>query len=238
MFSTRLVTESGLAPRGNGTGTADRRLAFTAAVGVVVRVHDGAADRGTDAHVTRASGFTYLDVDVILVAHGADGSHTIGGNVAKLTRGKAEKRIFAFFSHELCGVACGSCHLTASAGIKLNVVNERTGGDVCKRESIAGLDVGICACDDLVAYRKTGGSKDVALYAVLIPDESNKCGTVGIVLYCFYLREHTDLVSLIVDNAVFNAVSAAVMANGDSAVGVSAGSLFERLKKASFGSDL
>ena len=63
-----LVAEGGLTPGGKRSGTADRRLAFTAAVGVVAGVHDRAANGGTEALVTGFTGFTYIYVDMIDIA--------------------------------------------------------------------------------------------------------------------------------------------------------------------------
>ena len=65
---SRLIAECGLAPRSAGTGSADRALALTAAVRVVVRVHDGAADGGSPAEVTAAACLTDLDILVVNVA--------------------------------------------------------------------------------------------------------------------------------------------------------------------------
>ena len=48
-------------------------LALAAAVGVVVGVHDGAADGGTPAHVALAAGLADVDVLVVDVADLADG---------------------------------------------------------------------------------------------------------------------------------------------------------------------
>ena len=47
-------------------------LALAAAVGVVIRVHDGTADGGTPAHVALATGLTDVDVGVVDVADLAD----------------------------------------------------------------------------------------------------------------------------------------------------------------------
>ena len=56
-----LVTQCGLAPGSHRTGTADRSAALTTTMRMVVGVHNGAADGGTDAHVTLAAGFADVD---------------------------------------------------------------------------------------------------------------------------------------------------------------------------------
>lgn len=169
---SRLIAECGLAPRSAGTGSTDRALALTAAVRVVVRVHDGAADGGSPAEVTAAACLTDLDILVVNVANLADCCHAGSGNVSQLARGQTKKGVCAFLSHELCGVARRSCQLTASAGIKLNVVNESTGGDVGQGKCVADLDIGIGACDNRVAHCEACGSEDVSLLAVGILKQS------------------------------------------------------------------
>ena len=238
MLSTGLESESGLAPRSNRTGTTDGGLTFTTAVRMVAGVHYGTAYCGTDAHVTGTACFTDLNVDVVLVAYGTDGSHTFSGNVSEFAGGKTEESIFAFLSHELSSIAGSSCKLTAASGIKLYVVNERTGGDVGKGKRVADLDIGVRSGNDGVAYCKTCGSEDVALNAVFVLNECDKRGTIGIVLYGLNFGSNVEFLSLEVNYTILFAVSAAVMTNGDSAVAVSAGGLLDRFKKASFGSNL
>ena len=59
-----------LAPRGHRTGMSNRRFAFAAAVRVVVRVHDGAADGRADAHVTGTPAGTTIEAVGVLEEHG------------------------------------------------------------------------------------------------------------------------------------------------------------------------
>ena len=156
-----------------------------------------------------AACLTDFNVFMVKVADLAYCCHAFNGNVAKLARRKSEKSIDAFFSHKLCSVACSSCKLAALAGIKLNVMNESTDRDVCKRKSVAGLNVGIGSCENLVAYFKADRSKDVALYAVGILNKSDVCRTVGVVFKRFNGCFNVKFVSLEVDYSVFSAVSAA-----------------------------
>ena len=225
MLCTGLVSESGLAPGGYRTGTADGRLTFTASVRMVVRVHYGTEYRGTNAEVTGASCLTDFNVFVIAVAYGTYGSHADCGNVTKLAGGETKESILAFFSHELCGVACRSCELTASAGIKLNVVYKSTYGNIYKGKGVARLDIRRRTCNDGVADFESLRSENVILYSVLILNEGNLCGAIGIVLQCFNFCLNIELISLEIDNTILTAVSAAVMANGDSSVTVTAGML-------------
>ncbi len=79
-----LVTQSGLAPRCAGTGTSDRASSFTAAVRVVIRVHDGTSDGGTYAHVALSSCLTEIDQVVVDITHDTDCSSAAQGNHSHL----------------------------------------------------------------------------------------------------------------------------------------------------------
>jgi hypothetical protein len=184
------------------------------------------------------AGLTDFNVFVIGVAYLADCSHAADGNITKLCRGKTKEGFAAFFCHELSGVACCSCELAASAGIELDVVNYSAYGDICKRKSIAGLDVGCGACDNGVADFKAYGLKDVSLLAVLIFEKGDECRAVGIVFDADYFGGNIKLISLEINYTILCANSAASVANGDSSVAVTAAVLLKRNKKTSFGRNL
>ena len=120
-----LQAESRLAPRGDRRGQANRALAFAAAVRVIARVHNHAADARTDAHVTGAAGLTDAHVAVISIAHGADGRLRVHGDHANFAGGEANLRIRAFLRHQLSGVAGAADKLAAAARNKLDVVDQR-----------------------------------------------------------------------------------------------------------------
>ena len=86
-------------------------------------------------------------------------------------------------------------------------------GDVGDGQAVAGQDVGVGAGHDGVAGFQAVGGQDIALLAVLILDEGDVGGAVGVIL------EVEDgslplLVPLKVDNAVLLLVAAAVVADG------------------------
>ena len=187
------------------------------------------------------TGFTSLTAVYILVVevgNRADGSVAVRFNVSQLARRESEERVAVLLSHQLSHIARGANHLTALAGVKLDVVDNGTYGDILKRERVAGLDVRVCACSYGIADLKSIGSDDISLLAVLVLNESDESGTVGVVLKGKNRRVHSALISLEVDNAVFFSVAAADVANGNSAVAVSACGLLNRLQKTFFGSDL
>lgn len=233
-----LVTESGLAPRGNRSGTADGGLTFTASVWVVAGVHDRTADCRSDTQMTGLACFTEAYVLVVDIGYLTDRSHAVSGDLSHFARGKSNENVFVLLTHELSHISCGTHKLRALAGIKLDVVNESTYGDIAERQRIAGLDVRMGTACNGVANSQTVGSDDISLLAVLILNESDKRASVRIVLKSENSSVHALLISLEVDYSVFSSASAASVTNGYSAVAVSACGLFEGSKKALLGIDL
>ena len=182
MLSSGLVAHGRLAPRSNRGRTSDRRLAFSTAVRVVAGVHNRSANGRPYAHVALSARLAQVHVFVINVSYLTDGSHAVGGNVTHLTGGESYQYSCALTAHKLCHVSGGSYELCALAGVKLDVVNKCTNGDVDKGKSVSGLDVCLCACADCVAYFKAVGSQDVSLLTVLVLYKSDVSRTVGIVL--------------------------------------------------------
>ena len=231
-----LISESRLAPRGNGSRTTDGRFAFTTAVRVVAGVHDGTADGRSDTHVTLLAGFTDLDSVVLDVADLTDRCEAVHTDVANFAGGKSDLSHIALFCHELRLSAGGSYKLTALAGIKLDVVDERTYGDICERKRVAGFDIGVSARVENVAVGYADGSHDVALVALIVLKKGDVSRSVRVVLDTDDRRLRA--LALEVDDTVILIVSAALVANGDPAVAVSSGmfllDLYKRLFRREF----
>src|SRR5207248_11543864 len=79
------------------------------------------------------------------------------------------------------------------------------------------------------------GSQNVALLAVHVVEQGNTSGAVWIVFDRCHARRHAGLVALEVDNSVLALVTAALVAGGDAALIVPAGSLLEGTKQRLFG---
>ena len=238
MLISGLVSESGFTPGGNRTGTTDGGFTLTTTVGVITGVHYRTTNGRSPAHMTLTSGLTVVNVCVLGVRYLANGCHTLFGNVAELAGGKAEKRHSVFLCHKLSRVTCGTSELSALAGIKLYVMNNGTNGHMGKRKCVTGLDVGIGTAYYGIANLKANRCYDVALNAVFILNECDESRAVRIVLKGKNSSGNAKLVSLEIDYSVLSAVSAATMANGDSAVAIASGILLNRLEQASLGSHL
>ena len=132
--SSGLVAESGLAPGGNRSGTANGRLTFTTAVGVVAGVHYRTSYSRSDALVTSASCLTEVNVLVVDVADLTDGSHAANSDLSHLAGRKSYESVILLLTHKLSHIACRSNELSALAGIKLKVVDKGTNGDIAKSQ--------------------------------------------------------------------------------------------------------
>lgn len=96
----------GLTPRGNGTGTTDGSLSFTAAMRVVVRVHSGTPYCRTYTQMALAARLTIVDELVFVVAYFADCGSAVQRYVSLLTGRKTQKSEFSFLGHQLRAVSC------------------------------------------------------------------------------------------------------------------------------------
>ena len=238
MLVSGLVSERGLAPRGDRAGTPDRGFALTAAVRVVAGVHDRAADGRADAHVAGPAGLADRDVAVVDVADLADGGHAADRDVPQFAGGQADQRERALLRHKLRHDAGRPRELRALAGVQFHVVDKGTDRDAAERERVAGLDVGFFAAHDGVADLEAVGRDDISLFAVLILDERDMRGAVRVVFQGQNLRGHIDLVALKIDDAVFAAVLAAAVADGDPAGVVPSGIHLDHVQKALLRGDL
>src|SRR5690606_39139417 len=122
--------------------------------------------------------------------------------------------------------------LTALPRLHLDVVHDRTDGDVLKRHGVAGLHVdSLFGSDDLVACSKALRSEDVGQLPVFVLDESDERGAVRVVFQTFDGTFNVELATLEVDQAVGALVTAADEAGGDAAEVVTATALGETFRE-------
>jgi hypothetical protein len=169
LLVSRLITQSGLTPRGNRCGMTDGRTTLTTTVGVIAGVHDGTADSGTEALMAGLTGLTDLDGVVLEVADLTDGGLAVQTDDADLTGGQTDLSDAAVLGDELSHHTGSADELSALTGVKLDVVNEGTNGDVGQGQGVTDLDVSLSGGGDDVANLQALGSDDVALNAGLVP---------------------------------------------------------------------
>src|SRR3954454_1083701 len=201
----------GLTPRAHRVATAGR-LALTATVRVVDRVHRHATDGRALALPAHAAGLAPGDVRLLGVADLADGRAAARVDVADLAGRHAQLRVRAVLRDELHGGTRRPGDLRAAAGLELDGVDDRTGGDVAQRQVVAGLDVGAGAVLDDVALLQPVRRDDVALLAVGVVQERDARRAVRVVLDVRDLGRHAVLVMATeVDDAVGALVAATLV---------------------------
>jgi len=189
-------------------------LAFAAAVRVVVGVHNRTADGGTDSQMTGLARFAHADYFVFEIAYLTYGRFALQGNESHFAGGHFQGRVSAFLCHNLRRNARGSRYLRASAGFKLDCVNDGTYGDIGKRKAVARFDIRARTRNDLIAHRKTYGCEYISLFAVRIRKKGYVRRTVGVVLYGLYRCGYAVFIAFEIYNSVFGSVSAAYVTNG------------------------
>ena len=221
----------GNAPRGDRVTTGGLVLALAAAVRVVDRVHDGAANARTDALPAVAAGLADLDVGMLGVAHLADGGAAGDEHAAHLGGRHAQDGVVALLAHELDARAGRAGDGRALARLQLDRVDERTDRDVGQGQRVARLDVGLGAAHHRVAHAQALRMQDVALLAVNIVQKGDAGAAVRVVLDGSDLGGHAIFVALEVDDAVTALVATALMAGGDAAVVVATCLVGQRRKQ-------
>jgi hypothetical protein len=125
-----------------------------------------------------------------------------------LAGGQAQLGIFPFLCHEL-GVTPGTPHhLAALSGIKFNIVDMRSEGNVLKREGIADSYLRLFARNNFIADSQANRGQDIFFFSIYIMKEGDICGAIGIILDRCYFGGDAVLVPLEVDYAIKPAVAA------------------------------
>ena len=169
-----------LAPRRDRM-TAARSTAFAAAVRMVDRVHDDAAVMRTTPEPALTAGLADRRVHVVRVGHRADRAIALAMDEALLARIQANDHVTLVATDDLRVGAGGTGDRAALADLQLDVVHDRADRDRRQRHGVAGLHVDLRAGDHLVAGGEPLRRDDVGLLAVLIVDEGDERGAVGIV---------------------------------------------------------
>jgi len=178
------------------------------------------------------AGLTDVDILMIQVANLTDAGGAVHADIADFAGGQTDLSQLAFLSHQLRGGTGRADQLCAVAGLQLHIVDHSTHRNVGDGQAVAGLDISGSGRDNLVAGLQAVGSQDIAQGLVLVLDESNESGAVGIVLNALHSSGHVQLLALEVDHAVLTLVAAAAMADGDVTIAVATCILLEALNQA------
>src|SRR5829696_3124011 len=233
--STRSSAPGSIAHRGLAPwrlrGHARRGLALAAAVRMVPRVHDDAADLGPLAHVPRAAGLAEVLVLVIEIADLSDRGHAADADPAHLTRGQAHLGVLALLGQQLRGRPGGAHDLAALARNELDVVDRRAERDVRDRQRIADARLGGRPGNDHVADSQPVRQEHVPLLAVAVVQQPDPRRAVRVVFDRRDPCRHVVLVALEVDAPVVGLLAAATVAHREPTLVVPARPALHRLEQ-------
>jgi len=99
-------------------------------------------------------------------------------------------------------------------------MHDRTGGDELQRQRVANKDISVRTAHDGLSDLEADGLNDVTLLAIRVVDERDTGAAVGIVLNRSDRAGDSVLLALEVDEAKLLLMTAAVMAHGHGAGGV------------------
>src|SRR5262249_10157708 len=133
------------------------------------------------AQPTLAAGLAQADVHVVGVAVGPDGGPALGTNAADLARREGDLGPAALASGQGRAGPRAPAQLTAAARLHFQVVDRHAQRDATQRQAIADARLGIFAAHNLVARLEPLRGQDVGLEAVIVLDQGNAGGPVGIV---------------------------------------------------------
>ena len=205
---------------------------FTTAVGVVDRVHRGAADVGSTSEPSSATGFSEDDIHMIAVSNDADDGAAGARNATDFTARQVELSPIFFASDEGRFGAGGTAHASAATGTNLDIVNGGTKRNLAERQAVSNAGFSGVAADDLHTDGQTFGRDDIALDAVFVDEERNARGAVRIVLDGVDSGDHTVLIATEVDETDVSFVSAAAVAHGDHALIIATATALFRAQQA------
>src|SRR5262245_14208677 len=189
--------------------------ALAAAVRMIDRVHGYAAVVRHAPHPALAPGLADRDVHVVRVGHRADRRHAAAVNEALLGRIEPQDHVFAVAADDL-GIGPGRARdLAALADLDLDIVHDGANRNVADRHGVARLDVDVLAGDHGVARGEPLRRQDIGKLAVLVLDQRDEAGAVGIVFDALDLGRHVEFAALEIELAVGLLVAAAAETHGD-----------------------
>src|SRR5690554_717195 len=212
----RLVTFGGHAP-GSHRVTTTGGSALTTAMGVVDGVHGHTANGGTHTAPALRTGFTQRPQTVLTVGHLAQRGTAVGRHLAHLARTQAQGSVLPFAGDQLDRGAGAARQLSTFARLHLHTVDGAAHGDIAQRQRIAHLDRRSGPGLQQVSCLDPLGRNDVAAFAVLVTDQGDIGGAVGIVFDTLDLTDNAILVALEIDHPVVMLVTTTHMAGSNPA---------------------
>src|SRR5664279_4834171 len=165
---------------------APRRGPVTAALGasavrMIDRVHGDAAVVRHAALPALPAGLADRGIHIVGVRHRADGGHATAVHQALLGRRQPQDDVILVAPDDLDVGAGRTRDLPALTNLDLDIVDDGADRNIADRHGIARLHVGMFRCDHLVAGAKALRRQDIGQFAVLVLDEGDEGGAVGVV---------------------------------------------------------
>src|SRR5882724_2052982 len=224
LVAAGLVTLGRRTPRAHRVA-AGSGLTFAAAVRMVYRIHRHAAHGRAHSAPAHAPGLADGLQVVLFVADFADGGAAVDVHLADFAGTQAQLRIGAFACQQLHRGPRGTRQLPAFAGQHFDAVDGCAHRHIAQRQRITDLDRRLRAVDDLLPHRHSLGSDDVTALAVGVTQERQVGAAVRVVFEALDPGGNTVLAAHEVDDAIVMLVPPALVARGDVAADVAAGTL-------------
>ncbi len=197
-------------------------LAFTAAHGMINRVHGHTANMGTFALPSCPARFTQFLAFMLGIADLADTGPAFLMKPTHFTGGQFYQNIFAFLGHQLGGSAGASYQLGALAYFHFNIMDDGAQRDITHGETVSCLDIYFVAGLDNITDFNAGRRENISFLTIRVKEQSNIGGPVRIIFNGGNLGRNIRLVTLEVDYPVFSLVAPADMARGNPTIIISA----------------
>lgn len=178
------------------------RLAFTASVWMVDRVHDNSANMRTATEPPAPPRFSHIDVLMVQVSYLANRGHTRCQDASHFSGLEPHLHIVSVTAHDLSESPGAADQLTAFAGLQLDIMNRRAQRHIGKRQRIPGPDFRIHTRLQHVPDLQADRCEDVAFLSISIREKRDSGRAVGIILERRNLGGDSHLVTPEIDGPV------------------------------------
>ena len=181
---------------------------------MIDRVHRHAAHPRALTEPTLAAGLSEVDVLLVRVGHRPHRGHALLAYQAHLARGQAQLGVAGVLGDQLRVGSRRAGDLATLGHLHFDIVDDGADRHVPQRHGVARLDVHPLAGNHGAAGFEPLRGKDVGKLAIVIADQGDEGGTVGVVLEALDRRRNVELAALEVDQAIAALVAAATVAHG------------------------
>lgn len=158
------------------------RFSFTTTHGMIHRVHGNTPNLGTPAPPSVGPGFTQRNVFMVEIPNLSHRCPTADMHPANLTRGQLDLGILTLLGHELRGGTGAACQLSPFSRSQLDVVNDRSKGNVNEWQTVSSHNIDAAPGHDRIAGTYSLGCQNVAFFPIHVVKTRQVCAAIGIVL--------------------------------------------------------